>query len=105
MQDEHYAGADFVITNPPWPSHGKQGRPTTEMALAFADYLPTWFLLSADFKHNKYFKKSGLWERCEKILSVGRVRWIAGSKNDGKDNCAWYLFKPHPCRPVFFARD
>jgi hypothetical protein len=26
------------------------------------------------------------------IVSVGRVKWIEGSKNTGKDNCAWYLF-------------
>ena len=30
--------------------------------------------------------------RCEKIVSVGRVKWIPGSKMTGKDNCCWYLF-------------
>jgi hypothetical protein len=30
--------------------------------------------------------------RLKMIVSIGRVRWIEGSKNDGKDNCAWYLF-------------
>ena len=29
---------------------------------------------------------------CTKVVSVGRVKWIEGSKSVGKDNCAWYLF-------------
>lgn len=33
-----------------------------------------------------------LMHNCRKIVSVGRVKWIPGSKMTGKDNCAWYLF-------------
>jgi hypothetical protein len=29
---------------------------------------------------------------CTKVVSVGRVKWIEGSKSVGKDNCAWHLF-------------
>ena len=28
------------------------------------------------------------------VVSVGRVKWIPGSKMTGKDNCAWHLFWP-----------
>jgi hypothetical protein len=44
---------------------------------------------------------------CSKIVSVGRVKWIEGSKNTGKDNCAWYLFdiNKEPDLPsVFYGR-
>ena len=29
---------------------------------------------------------------CSKVVSIGRVKWIEGSKGVGKDNCCWYLF-------------
>lgn len=80
------------ITNPPWPALGQSGDPTIAMALRLSDIAPTWFLLSADFAHNKYFER--LAKRCIKIVSVGRVKWIPDSPHTGKDNCAWYLFDP-----------
>ncbi len=85
----HCAG-DCFITNPPWPAIGQHGEPTVSMALHLSNIAPTWFLLSADFMHNKYFAK--LQTRCVKIVSVGRMKWIPDSDGPGKDNCAWYLF-------------
>ena len=84
----------MFITNPPWPAIGQHGEPTVGMALHLSDIAPTWLLLSADFAHNKYFSK--LADRCHKIVSVGRVKWIEGTKGPGKDNCAWYLFDNVP---------
>jgi len=37
-------------------------------------------------------QSSELINKCVKIVSVGRVKWIENSKMTGKDNCAWYLF-------------
>ena len=39
---------------------------------------------------------------CSKIVSVGRVKWIEGSKGVGKDNCAWYLFDAMKRGPTEF---
>jgi len=44
----------------------------------------------ADWMHTK--QAAPYLKHCAMIVSVGRVRWIKGSKQDGKDNCAWYLF-------------
>jgi hypothetical protein len=52
---------------------------------------PTWLLLDADWAHTK--QAIPYLERCRKIVSVGRVRWIPDSKMTGKDNCAFYLFQ------------
>lgn len=82
---------DIFVTNPPWPLPGQQGEPTVSIALHLSNLAPTWLLLSADFAHNGYFTKSGLADRCEKIVSVGRVSWMENG-TAGKDNCAWYLF-------------
>jgi len=98
--------ASMFITNPPWPAIGQKGDPAISLALHLSDIAPTWFLLSSDFKHNKYFKR--LEPRCRKIVSVGRVKWIPDSKGPGKDNCAWYLFdKPmnrQALAPLFFCQ-
>ncbi len=77
--------AHYFITNPPW---------TREILHPIIDnlrkQLPTWLLFDADWmftaQSNPYMKF------CKVILPVGRLKWIPGSNNTGKDNCAWYLF-------------
>ena len=84
--DLDFSGVDFVITNPPWDRQFLH--PFIEHCAA---QVPTWLLFDADWMHTK--QSAPLMMRyCSKIISVGRVKWIEGSKNTGKDNCAWYLF-------------
>ena len=41
---------------------------------------------------------------CSDIVSIGRVRWIAGTKMFGKENYAWYRFDAHHLSgPIFHA--
>lgn len=87
---DDFAGCDHIISNPPWPAKFGRGEPTVSIATHLAGFLPTWLLLSADFMHNEY--AAPLLEFCPLIVSVGRVKWIAGSDNTGFDNAAWYLF-------------
>jgi len=43
---------------------------------------------------------------CTKVVSVGRVKWIEGSKGVGKDNCAWYLFDAYnKTQTQFYGRN
>jgi len=77
--------ADYVITNPPWDR--KILHPFIEH---WTEIDPTWLLFDADWMHTK--QSATLMTYCSKIVSVGRVKWIEGSKNTGKDNCCWYLF-------------
>jgi hypothetical protein len=76
---------DLFITNPPWDR--KILHPIIEHLSLIA---PTWLLFDADWMHTK--QSSQLIKKCVKIVSVGRIKWIEGSKMTGKDNCAWYLF-------------
>ena len=79
---------DYCITNPPWDR--KFLHPFIEHWL---NLCPTWLLFDADWMHTK---QSALYMTyCTKVVSVGRVKWIEGSKSVGKDNCAWYLFDAH----------
>lgn len=96
-------GFDAIITNPPWPKAGGGGDPAVSLLRTWCALLPTWALLSGDFMHNRYFGALGPW--CAKIVSVGRVSW-SGNGIGGKDNAAWYLFRPdHAGRTRFFWRD
>ncbi len=76
---------DYCITNPPWDR--KILHPLMEH---WMQQCPTWLLFDADWMHTK---QSALYMTyCTKVVSVGRVKWIEGSKSVGKDNCAWYCF-------------
>lgn len=77
--------ADCFITNPPWM------RDILHPLIApLSNIAPTWLLFDADWMHTR--QAAPYLVRCRKIVSVGRVKWIPGSKHTGKDNCAWYLF-------------
>jgi len=76
---------DMFITNPPWDR-----KILHPLIVHLSDMAPTWLLFDADWMHTKQSAEF-MW-RCQKIVSVGRVKWIPDSKMTGKDNCAWYLF-------------
>jgi len=100
------AGANMIITNPPW------SRPILHALIdRFVCLAPTWLLFDADWAFTK--QSIPYMDYCQMIVAVGRVKWIEGSKNTGKDNCAWYLFggrtvpAPEGCKfapPLFVGR-
>lgn len=83
----------YFITNPPWPQASGRGEPTLKIIKHLSALKPTWLLLPADFCQNKYFNLVSNY--CSKIIAVGRVKWIKGSKHVSKENCCWYLFNKH----------
>ncbi len=96
---DHYGAADAIITNPPW------SRDLMHRLIAhFENIRPTWLLLDADWAHTK--QAAPFLPHCSDIVSIGRVKWIEGSKYTGKDNAAWYRFHiRHTAGPVFHGRD
>ena len=96
LQAKDFKGCDAIISNPPWPwpSNMRGGQPEGTPTIQIIQHLmairPTWLILSADFMHNRYFESFA--PHCPKIVSAGRVKWMAGTKNTGFDNAAWYLF-------------
>jgi len=88
-----------IVTNPPWDR--KLLHP---MILHFVGLdVPVWLLLDADWMHTR--QAVPFLHYCTHIVSIGRVRWMAGTKMDGFDNCAWYRFSLHPTgAPQFIAR-
>lgn len=80
--------ADLIITNPPWTRHILHG--LIDHLTTFG--LPVWLLFDADWKHT--VQAARFEPMLRDIVSVGRVKWIPGSKNTGMDNAAWYQFGP-----------
>lgn len=88
-------GCDICITNPPWD------RKVLHMIIEnLANQLPTWLLFDADWIHTK--QSIPYTNMLQKIVSVGRIKWIEGSKMTGKDNCCWYLFEKKYTRSIRF---
>lgn len=79
---------DMFITNPPWDR--KILHPLIDHLMNLG--VPVWLLFDADWMHTK--QSSEYMDICEKIVSIGRVKWFPDSKMTGKDNCCWYLFNP-----------
>ena len=93
-----FYGQDFCITNPPWDR--KFLHPFIEW---YSVQMPTWLLFDADWMHTK--QSAQYMAYCKKVVSVGRVKWIEGSKSVGKDNCCWYLFDcDHTGSTKFYGR-
>ena len=89
---------EVFITNPPWDR-----KILHPLIYRLSDIAPTWLLFDADWCHTR--QSIGPMCRCKKIVSVGRVKWIPGSKMTGKDNCAWYLFdKRRVGQTAFYGR-
>lgn len=76
---------DAFITNPPWTRQILH-----PLIVHLSDQAPTWLLFDADWLHTK--QAAPFKDRLRKVVSVGRLRWIPGTKMDGKDNVAWFLF-------------
>jgi hypothetical protein len=90
--------ADAIITNPPWTRDILH-----PMIMHFQQIAPTWLLFDADWMHTK--QAAPFMDSCSDIVSVGRLKWIPGSKMSGKDNCAWYRFEvSHKGGPHFHCQ-
>ena len=75
----------IFLTNLPW------GRPVLHAAIAnLSSQRPLWTLLDSDWVHTK--QAIPYLPRLQKIVSVGRVKWIPGSSFTSKDNVIWCEF-------------
>lgn len=93
--DRLIGNIDCFITNPPW------ARPVLHSLIEhLSAQHPTWLLFDADWMHTRQSAPFMPWLR--KVVSVGRVKWIADSPFTGKDNCCWYLFDAKAQAPTQF---
>lgn len=78
-------GAQYLITNPPW---------RVELLHPIIDHLttmrPTWLLLYSDWLFTRQAAKYH--NRIFRIVTMPRVKWIAGTRTSGFENCCWIMF-------------
>ena len=93
-------GGHTIITNPPWSVPMLH-----ELINTFSSQCETWLLFYADWMHTK--QAAPYLKFCHKIITVGRCKWIPGSKHVGFDNAAWYLFDQNTLYngTMFFGKD
>jgi len=93
-----FKGADAIITNPPWTRALLH-----PLILHLQKFAPTWLLFDSDWANNKHAVP--YLTQCSDIVAVGRLRWIEGTTNTGKDNVSWYRFHHlHTGGPHFYGR-
>lgn len=88
---------DCIITNPPW--RRDLFHPMIE---TFRAAKPTWLLHDANWLFTK--QAAPFLPHVRKIVTVGRVKWIAGTKMTGKDDSVWTLHMATPGETVFYGR-
>lgn len=91
-----WAAVPMFITNPPWARDVLH--PLIERLASTA---PTWLLFDADWMHTR--QAVPFLPMLQKIVSIGRVKWIADSPFTGKDNCVWHLFDAAADKPTIFC--
>lgn len=99
LKQLHFNGAHCIITNPP------HNRVIMHMLIThFLTISPSWLLIDMDWLSNKHARP--FLPACECVLPIGRVRWIPGSPNVGKDNYGWMRFTPgHKFGPRILVPD
>lgn len=89
-----------IITNPPWQRNRDGTGPLHDMIDHFRKIAPfCWLLFDSDWAFTQQSVR--FMPFCRQIVAVGRVRWIPGTTDDGKENCSWYKFDRER-GPTFF---
>ena len=85
------------------PTRRGPGQLLHPLILHFQRHKPTWLLFDADWAHNRM--AAPYIDQCSDIVAVGRLCWIEGTKQTGKDNVSWYRFwHKHQGGPRFHNR-
>ena len=89
----------IFITNPPFWGRPNDLHPLIEN---LSNQAQTWLLMPTDWLFNK--SSFPLTRRLRRIVAVGRVKWVPGSRYTGQDNAAWLLFYRYGRRATFIGR-
>ena len=96
--DSPFERSDLIITNPPRDRkilHALIEKIVNKKHAA-------WLLFDADWCHTK--QSTQYMPYVGKIVSIGRVKWIEGSKHTRKENYAWYYIVHEITETTFYGR-
>lgn len=90
--------AEMIITNPPWKRSLLH-----RLIPRFTRLRPTWLLLDANWMFTD--QAAPFLRHCPKIVVIGRLKWIEGSKDDAVDDAAWFHFNvAYDGHPTFYPK-
>lgn len=82
--------ADIFITNPPWLNTKESGYLLNSLIQRLSAVRPTWLLLKGAYLWN--LRSANQIAICTEIVPIGRVKWIEGTDQSGKEDSAWFKF-------------
>ena len=93
---------DAVISNPPYDTDNRR-KLMHALILHFVRVAPeVWLLIDYDWAATR--QAAPFMRHCTNMVIMPRVKWIEGSKGNGKDNHSWYQFDiNHTAGPVLHA--
>lgn len=91
-----FNNADVSITNPPWDE------PLMSQIMEHQSfYMPSWFLIYSDWLFTQQ-SSTLMHDRCTDIIPLGKVKWFAGTKSTGFENCCWVRMTANKTKDVTF---
>lgn len=99
-QEYHYSddNYEFIITNPPFSRENMAL--CKQMIHDFMHARKTWLLLPFGMAANIGMRN--LMKKCAQFVTIGRVKWIPGSRNKETRDMAWFLFDKNHTGPSKF---
>ena len=85
-----YGAIDAIITNPPYDTKHSRKLMHRLIRHFLRSGTITWLLIDSDWMFTQ--QAAPFLPACSDIVTIGRLRWIAGTDDDGYDNFAWYRF-------------
>ena len=98
LTKNHIKTSEAIITNPPWTRSVLH--PFILRCIELD--IQTWLLFDADWMHTNQAYEFLMY--CSDIVSIGRLKWIPGSKYQSKDNCCWYRFQRDITETAYHGR-
>lgn len=80
----------LFITNPPWETRKHKGEAFHKIIGNLVPQSPAWLLAPSSWVDTVQAAKFRPWVK--EIVPIGRVKWIEGSANGGKDDSSWFHF-------------
>lgn len=102
--DRKFEKCDFVITNPPFSQEYKDTCfKILDKSINCEEVSKgVWFLLPFNWCCNADFQWAML--KCERVVPIGRMKWIKNSKHSESKDCAWFYFTRKAKKTIMESR-
>lgn len=95
---------DYIITNPPFSQEYKNICFNILKNSINSKNVKkgVWFLLPFNWCCNNDFQWA--MKKCKRVVPIGRIKWIKGSKHSESKDCAWFYFTKTNSKTIMESR-